>query len=232
MNPYVRPTIVEEVFFDSSGSVIDYGAVFSTRDVERDRGVNVRVNQERYLPIFTVAEALVEFIGNEYDVAIEEVQTLPANRQSLAPRDDDSFARIIRVVPAQPNQATITLGFGREPGVIAVFAGLVAEFDMWFCGCDACDDRWQTTAESLECVILSLVSGGLTETVGRGWRGRVRYWLDRERPHEWNGSASTRLFAREHLREIVEQLSKLPDGRWAGFTVRATQDDSHDDANL
>ena len=218
MNEYVPPVIIQRTYLDEDGHMIDYGhhLAVAANDEWSDEGVNVFTNQDRYLPIFTVADALLEHIRVNYDVAIEKIDSFPGH----LPLGGGLYSRIVRITPAQPDQAPLTIGFGEEPGAVTLIAGFYSEFDMWFCGCDSCDDRWEDVAESLEHVVLHVVREGLAEVIDKRRHGRARYWLNRRRPQEWSGSVPKTLMRRLDLIEQARVLESLPQGRWSGYTGR------------
>ena len=82
MNAYVRPVIIERTYRDEDGHVIDDGhrlAVSANDKWSSDNGVNVFTNQDRYLPIFRVADALIEHIRVNYDVTVERIGSFPGH---------------------------------------------------------------------------------------------------------------------------------------------------------
>lgn len=112
------------------------------------------------------------------------------------------------------------------PGVISVFAGIFSQFDMWFCGCDACDETWQEVADSLEDVLLRLARGGVSESLGRGRSGRAQWSLGRP-GGVWSGTMPLRGVPRRQRHEWAGQLEQLPEGRWSGWARRLDAPD-HD----
>lgn len=53
------------------------------------------------------------------------------------------------MTPAAADAAVLTFVFTDYPGVI-VHAGLLHDFLYPVCGCDACDETWQSVAEDME----------------------------------------------------------------------------------
>ncbi|MEW5013803.1 DUF6226 family protein [Clavibacter michiganensis subsp. michiganensis] len=67
--------------------------------------------------------------------------------------------RSVRLAPRDVNGRTLTLEYTAFPGVLLHSGGRIAEaFPQ--CGCDACDDRWEDVADSLEEAVL-LAAGQL-----------------------------------------------------------------------
>jgi hypothetical protein len=122
MSEYVRPVIAERTYFDNDGRVIEYGN--RPPDVGGDglpRGTNMFTNEDRFLPIFTVADALIEHIQAEFDVTLSELTRFPNPFRTGEPQtteDGDVYSRIIRIDPARADQAPLTIGFGRTPGQV------------------------------------------------------------------------------------------------------------------
>jgi hypothetical protein len=224
MSEYVRPVIAERTYFDNDGRVIEYGN--RPPDVGGDglpRGTNMFTNEDRFLPIFTVADALIEHIQAEFDVTLSELTRFPNPFRTGEPQtteDGDVYSRIIRIDPARADQAPLTIGFGRTPGQVDVMAGFFSQFDMWFCGCDACDDRWQDTADSLEAVLLGVAQEGLTEVIPPRRRARAEYWLSRRRRTEWTGSMSKTTFRPADVEKWSRVLNTLPQSTWAAYSRR------------
>lgn len=198
MSAYVRPAIKERTFVIEAGDVNTYS------------------HQERFLPIFTVADALVDYIVGTYDATVDLVEAMPEH----AALTGSSYSRILRITPARADQAPLTIGFGEEPGVLTLSAGFFSQFDLWFCGCDACDDRWQDVADSLEDAVLKVVNGDLTEKISKLGRGRVRYGLTRGRYSPLYGSDWVGDRPQEERAAWARILKTLPRARWAAYSPR------------
>lgn len=223
---YVRPTIEEREFVDDRGRTILYGR---RRDDAphadlRDRGTNVFSHQERYAPIFTVADALVAHLVASYDVVVEEDLRLASRFATSRRAPEPAFVRVVEVRPVDSTEAPIVLGFRDRPGSLDLLAGWYSDFDMWFCGCDACDEPWDDVADSLEDVILSIAEHGMTEKVDRRAWGRARYALDPTEQDTWTGSIPKRMLRPEILEASHNTSRDLDQGRWRPWTRRSTTD--------
>jgi len=113
----------------------------------------------------------------------------------------------------------VWLVFGAAPGVISVFAGLFSQFDMWFCGCDLCDETWQEVADALEEVFLQLARGGVAEGLKPGRSGQAR-WSLTSSSRDWSGVMPLKGVRRRERRLWAERLTELSEGRWSGWTPR------------
>jgi Family of unknown function (DUF6226) len=220
VKPYERPVIEERVFRDDFGVVIPYGSSQIVRSHSESERTNVFSHQERYLPIFTVARALLEYLTENFEVEIVEESGFHGEFEQMRLFPTITFERVIKVQPELSTQPLIWIGFGAQPGQLKVAAGVFASFDLWFCGCDSCDDRWQDVAEGLESVVLGIARSGFTEKVDRGRWGRARYWLDPTRPKRSAGSIPKSMVRADLLASATTTLATLPGGAWAGFTPR------------
>ena len=70
MTHYERPAIDAPVFLDADGRVIDYGRRWSGSPPEETYSVDT--HPERFAPLHTVADALIVFLWNTYDVTLVE----------------------------------------------------------------------------------------------------------------------------------------------------------------
>jgi hypothetical protein len=62
------------------------------------------------------------------------------------------------------------------PGVM-VHAGVLHDFPFPVCGCDACDETAETTADGMELLVLTVVAGGYSERYPVGsQRWRNTHW--------------------------------------------------------
>jgi hypothetical protein len=215
---YSRPEIAEAVFYDVSGNVIHYGHRYEYLD-RVDELTHEQTNQERFLPIFVVAQGLLDYLQAEYDVELIDGAPDRKNSDVYSNTDTEHLTRIVQVKPASSNQPSIWIGFSSALGMVEVRAGLFSTFDMWFCGCDRCDDNWRDVADSLESVILAIAKNGLTEHVDKRPWGRARYWLHPDRSSKSSGSIP-RSWSKDRFASERMILRELPNEVWEGFTGR------------
>jgi hypothetical protein len=209
---YVRPVILDDDH-DADAGADRAGSTDTAPSWNR---------QERYRHVDTVAQALIEHVAREYEVVVDAPVALPALHARWLGHD---VSRIVRISPMRPGEVTVHVVFGPDPGVISVFAGLVSQFDLWFCGCDACDEPWQDVADATEQVVLGLARGGVAERLVPGRLGRpriARFALTKPRA-TWSGTVPTRGASRRELRRWQGELAGLTDGRWSGWTRRSAE---------
>lgn len=219
---YSRPTIADQDYVDERGRTVVYGR----RRAEAPElgppngGTNVFSHQERYEPIFTVAEALIAHLAAAYDVVVDDNVRQSSGFDIITGRPESAFARVVSIRPIASTEAPLLLGFHDQPGSIRVLAGCYSEFDMSFCGCDACDEPWEDVADSLEEVVLSVAESGTTERLDRRRQGSARYWLDPSRRRMWAGSIPKRVMRPEVLAAVSSSSHKLDHGWWMPWTPR------------
>jgi len=171
---------------------------------------------ERFRPVGAVAQALIEYVDREYDVVVDAPVALPPTHARGLGHD---VSRIVRISSRRSGEVTVWLVFGAAPGVISVFAGLFSQFDMWFCGCDLCDETWQEVADALEEVFLPLARSGVAESVKPGRSGQAR-WSLTSSSRDWSGVMPLKGVRRRERRLWAERLTELSEGRWSGWTPR------------
>lgn len=170
VSSYVRPSIDPPVFRDASGEVIDYGRRW--QGSPPDETYSVDTHPARFAPLHTVADALIAHVRDAYVAELTEGNDLAADLLRPAPE----ILRAVRIRPANPACAALTIVFTAYPGVL-VHAGLLHDFYYPVCGCDACDSSWEGEADQLEQQVLAVVSGHYRESIGRGLRPWVEYEL-------------------------------------------------------
>ncbi|WP_368497005.1 DUF6226 family protein [Herbiconiux sp. A18JL235] len=191
MSAYARPPIEPPVIVDEEGQVIEHGRRWPGSPPEESYSVDA--HPERFEPLHTVAEGLIEHLRDTYDIEVTEaVETGPELR-----RPKGEAARAVQLRPVDPAAAPLTIVFTAYPGVFAR-AGLLHEFAFPVCGCDACDSTWEAEADQLEETVLAVAEGRYRESVGVGPEPWVEYALEFS-----NGSSSGRVPAGELPAERV-----------------------------
>src|SRR5438270_3474905 len=194
MSEYTRPAVEARDFRDESGAVIPYGARWTGSPPD---GSYSRVsNPERFAPLHTVADALIEHLRAAYRVDVA----------ALADSEMPAATKVVAVTPARADAAPLVFRFTDFPGVV-IRAGLRCRPAFPACGCDACDDAWQDIADTMEALVLAVADGTFTEWLdltgdrtasvgyrigtpdGRGWGGST---LEAE-PDPGLGDDATRL---------------------------------------
>lgn len=208
---YTRPAIDSPVFRDAAGQVIDYGNRWDGSPPEDTYSVGT--HPERFAPVHTVANALIEHLSVTYDVDVVEGDHVVGDLL-YAPSDP---VRAVRLVPSDPASASLTFVLTGYPGLY-LHAGFLHDFHYPSCGCDACDSTWHAEADELEQDVLAAVSGGYRESVGPGQRP----WLEYEMKYPGGGHSGrgeSEAIPAERLKVARQALRDLPSG-WAAWPPR------------
>jgi len=215
MPDYVRPALASQVFYDSTGAVIDYGNRWRGESPPEET-YSVLTNPQRFEPIHAVADALIEHLATKYAVEVSEDVAFADDLL----RQREEALRAVRVVPVDRNEAPLTFVFTSFPGVV-LHAGLLHDFPFPDCGCDACDETAETAASELEELSLTIAADGMKEWVNPKSFLSVGYEISsadgtkRRRGETGHGKD---LFVR--MQAAGEELKKLPDG-WQPWSLRA-----------
>jgi hypothetical protein len=159
MTDYARPAVEDRVFTDEDGRPIPYGNRWRGGPPP-DESYSLTRDTERFRPVHTIADALLEYLARSYDVTVED-------DPALAARDEAEIswaARAVRVTPRSVDAAPLTIVWTVFPGVL-LHAGALQRFNYPVCGCDACDDDWTALADDLERTVLDVVAGRYEESV-------------------------------------------------------------------
>lgn len=213
MRPYLRPPIDAPVFHGTDGQVIDYGNRWGGPPPEETYSVDT--HPERFAPIHTVADALIAYLRNTYDVDVDEGEETAADL--LHPPAE--VVRAVRIRPNDPACAALTFVFTAYPSVV-LHAGLLHDFPHPICGCDACDSTWEAEADDLEQQVLAVVTGHYRETVERGFRPWVEYAFTHP-----DGAASGRSRAQDMPADRLKAAKPLlrnRSGEWAAWSAAAS----------
>ncbi len=166
MTGYVRPAVSPRVFRDAAGEVIEYGERWAGHSPPDD-SYSVTSNLDRFAPLHAVADALIRYLVAAYDVEVTED---PAFAADLIHERHDVI-RAVRLAPNKQDAATLTFVFTSFPSVI-IHAGMLHDFLYPICGCDACDETWESQADEMEWQIPAVVAGRFREYVRSGkWVG-------------------------------------------------------------
>ena len=215
MSGYVRPAIADDTYRDGQGAVIEYGSRWGVDGPPED-SYSVVSHPQRFAPLHEVALALVDYLQRTY--AVEVLDELSCLADLWRPRVN--AVRAVRLTPATADAASMTFVLTDHPGVI-VHAGLVHDFVYPVCGCDACDETWQSVADDLEHDVQAIVSGGYREEV-RGGRGAPWIWTQlraADGSQVRSGGAEATGQLGERLRAASARLAELPAG-WAPWPPR------------
>ncbi len=232
---YVRPDVVSQVFRDAEGRVIDYGSRWEGLDQPPEDSYSVVSHPERFAPLALVADALLDFLVETYDVTLEEGYQATEG-MPFRPEPED----VVRAVKLRPSRATATPAtfvISTFPGV-SLAVGALSQASFPTCACDACDETWQWDADELEWRVMAVVAGGLKEDIGgplgpapvppatRAPGTDRTYGTELELPGAGtrSGRSIVRIFtpdAVDHAEEVLRDLATVtPDGRWQPWPRR------------
>lgn len=160
---YVRPDLPAVTYYSRDGQPIPYGRQWGEAGPDPE-SYSVDSHPERFAGLHLVARALIAHLTAVYDV---DVQDDPARAGDLLGERADVL-QAVKVTPRDSGAAPLTFVLTGYPGVV-VHAGVLHGFPFPVCGCDACDETVETTADRLERLVLSVAAGGYSERypVGR-----------------------------------------------------------------
>jgi hypothetical protein len=132
-------------------------------------------NAERFRPLHGFAGILLDRLYAEFDVDREDEPGLDPELEQVG------TLSIVRLTPRAENAASLTIGF-------TTFPGLNVRFGRWHtrpfpaCGCDACDETFESESGVLSWMITQLADGRYREELQRSERGkftqRHEFWSD------------------------------------------------------
>lgn len=215
MSFYQRPLIDVPVFRDGEGRIIEYGSRWAAGPPEDT--YSVETHPERFAPLHTVADALIDHLRDTYDVEVEEGEEVEADL--LRP----PFHDVVRAVCIRPNDAscaTLTFALTAYPGIY-MQAGLLNDFLYPVCGCDACDSTWEAEADALEQQVLAVVAGNYRESIERRLGGPwVAYAFTRPDGGSSGGSLANNI--PKERRKAAKPILRKISGRWLKWPLAAS----------
>ena len=213
---YVRPPLPAATYYSSDGEPIPYGRQWGADGPDPD-SYSVDSHPERFAGLHDVVRALIAHLTAVYDV---DVQEDPAHAGGILV-DVKDVLEAVKVAPRDPDAAALTFVLTGYPGVV-VHAGVLHDFPFPVCGCDACDETVETTADRLERLVLSVAAGGYAERYPVGSRRWSKYALsafDGSGSESGSGEPGPVAPARFHEAEI-----RLRDvaGPWSPWTLHGS----------
>lgn len=211
---YVRPRLPAVTYYSDEGDPIPYGRRWGDSGPDAD-SYSVDSHPERFAGLHVVAHALIDHLAAVYDV---EVHQGPAHAAELLMEAPDVL-QAVKVTPRRSGTAPLTFVMTAYPGVI-VHAGVLHDFPFPVCGCDACDETVETTADRLEMLVLTVAAGGYSERYPVGRRRWSEYALT---AFDGSGSESGKSepgpAAVDRLHEAEIRLLEVP-GSWSPWPLR------------
>ena len=168
---YVRPLLPEAIYYSEDGVPVTYGHQWGDGAPDPE-SYSVDSHPDRFAGLHIVASALIDHLAAVYDV---EVQEDPAHAAELLIEARDVL-QAVKVTPRSSGAAPLTFVLTAYPGVV-VHAGVLHDFPFPVCGCDACDETAETTADRLEMLVLTVAAGGYSERYPVGRRRWSEYAL-------------------------------------------------------
>lgn len=154
MHGYTRPRLTDLVLHDADGQVIPYGSRWTDGDGPEE-SYSVTTHPERFAPLVTVAEAIVEHLTRTYAVEVTETST--------------THHREVTLTPTDTRAAPLTIVVSDFPSASFRTGTSVSINQM--CGCDHCDEDVVDLAGELEEGVAAVVAGQLSECA-TGWELR------------------------------------------------------------
>lgn len=214
---YVRPEIDDPVFLDDNASPIQYGSRWAPGSPP-DETYSVVTHPERFAPLLTVVEALVDFLARTYTCTVEEGSHIGREwRDSSSPEDGcTSELRAIMVAPQRPDAASLVFRITSFPGVWFEAGALFGQ-NHPDCGCDACDQEWSSCADGLEQNVFAVINGTFVESCkGRKYTVAIAYPNGGSRQ---SGRIADQPYSREYLQKARSVLKAQP-GPWKPWPLR------------
>lgn len=211
---YVRPLLPEATYYSEDGVPIPYGRQWGD-DGPDPESYSMDSHPERFAGLHMVARALIDHLAAVYDVEVHED---PAHAAELLMEARDVL-QAVKVTPRRFGAAPLTFVLTGYPGLV-VHAGLLHDFPFPVCGCDACDETAQTTADRLEMLVLTVAAGGYSERYPVGRRRWSEYALT---AFDGSGSESGKSepgpAAVDRLHDAEVGLREVG-GRWSPWPLR------------
>ncbi|WP_159622215.1 DUF6226 family protein [Ruania rhizosphaerae] len=214
MSTYRRPPIDAPVFRDTDGRVIDYGNRWFDHPPEET--YSVVTHPDRFAPLHAIGDALIAHLQENYDVETDEGEETALDLLTSARAE---VVRAVRIRPNDPACASLTFVFTAFPGIF-LHAGLLHDFHLPVCGCDACDSTWSEEADTVERLVLAVVNGHYREGIGEGSQPWVDFGLTYPDGAS-SGSSNSDDLPIERLRAAQPLLRTVSDG-WAAWPRRTS----------
>jgi hypothetical protein len=207
MPEYTRPTIEAREFRDEVGAVIGYGRRWTGSPP--DDSYSRVSNPERFAPLQTIADGLIEHLRVAYHADIATLAT------SFMTRDT---TKLVTVTPEEADAAPLVFRFTDFPGIV-LRAGLRHRAAFPACGCDACDETWENAADDMEQLVFAVTDGRFGEriTVPSDGKVTVEYRIKTSGGAGRSG-VTHGVEPDPGLRADAARLSSLPAGRWQPWT--------------
>ncbi|AOT05496.1 hypothetical protein ASPU41_10585 [Arthrobacter sp. U41] len=203
-----------ETYYNSDGEPIPYGRHWGAGAPDPD-SYSVDSHPERFAGLHVVARALIDHLTAVYDV---DVQDDPVHAGELL-MQGPGVLQAVKISPRDPGAAALTFVLTGYPGVM-VHAGVLHDFAFPVCGCDACDETMETTADRLELLALSVAAGGYSERYPVGHKRWSEYALAAfDGSGSEGGQGEPPPASAERLRDAENRLREVAGG-WRPWPLR------------
>ena len=211
---YVRPPLPAATYYAREGEPIPYGRQWGADGPDPD-SYSVDSHPERFAGLHVVARALIDHLAAVYDV---DVQDDPVHAGEIVV-DVKDVLEAVKVSPRNPGAPALTFVLTGYPGVV-VHAGVLHDFPFPVCGCDACDETVETTADRLEMLVLSVAAGGYSERYPVGRKRWSEYALTAfDGSGSEGGQGEPASAAATRLQDAELRLREV-DGGWSPWPLR------------
>lgn len=209
---FIPPALPAAVLHDDDGEPIIYGGRWGADGPPQNAYSRVS-HPERFAALHAVADAAIDYLVRTFDANADS--SLEYAGDLL--RQGATAVRAVRVMPCGHDAASLTFVFTDFPG-LAVHAGVLHDFAYPACGCDACDETVERSAEELGRLIRSVTMGGYREWVGsKGDAGMSLAFEDGSQ----SSSGDLGPAPGDRLENARARLAQLPGG-WAAWPLRTT----------
>lgn len=201
--PFARPELAIPEFVHEDGRIIEYGSRWAGGSPPDDAYSRVS-HPERFAPVLTVVDALVDHLETWYEVDVDR-------------RSDEPEMRVVHLQP--PTGAPMTITARAE--AVEIEAGALFRETVPGCTCDACDETAETVADQLEETLLAIAAGGLREVFPVGHRRWLHTRiLTADGGGRSSGGEPGPSIPAELLDDAAALLDALPGGWWPAWTLR------------
>ena len=217
MPEYARPVIEAREFRDEFGAVIRYGTRWTGSPP--DDSYSRVSNPERFAPLQTIADALIDHLRAAYRADIAALAMSPTA---------SATTKLIAVTPEQADAAPLVFRFTNFPGVV-IRAGVRYSAAFPPCGCDACDEPWDDVADEMERLVFAVTDGRFSERIvlppRSAGKATVKYSIETLDGAVQSGVAYD-VEPDPALPDDAARLDRLPAGRWQPWTRQSTAQSS------
>lgn len=206
------------VFVDAAGEPIPYGDRWGV-DGPPERTYSRTRHPERFEPLIAVSRALVDHLDATYDVDVEVSDGLPDDAPETIREFEHGQVRVVRtttVVPRHGLCAPLVIAETSFPSVLVAMGAAGLERAP-ACGCDACDESLENSAEELENLIFAVANGRYQERYS--WTEGIEIVVGADEGARW--SRTPRHAADKDRVDALKQSQRLRHGeRWMPWPAR------------